>query len=382
MSSWERRLLLDQETQASDDAVRRFQLPRGGLLSGLLLRIRGTNGTTSGREHLVDAIDRIEVVADGSNFLFSLEGVELYRWACALAKKHPPQIWTEALSAVQMLTLPILFGRFVGDPLLSLDLSQYRDVELRITYSPTISATAFVTGTMEFSLIAFINDTGSPPGPRQGWLRTTQVFAFTSAASGDETIEMARMFPLFDALIYAREDAINDGVDITRVEWRANDRAMIPHTGRWDDLQAENELVLPFDPTVEARALMQDDETIDLLTGRILGVQVSLVQNLAAGADFTLVYPGTIAGDRVTTHMFIVEASSTYAATILETTLRQLYFAARGLGIPNAVLTQFALGGNPELALMAPDLNRLQLVLTNGAAGADVRVSTRELVTG
>jgi hypothetical protein len=46
--TFERRLLLDQETQSSNAATRRLWLPRRGLLSGLQLRTRITNGATSG----------------------------------------------------------------------------------------------------------------------------------------------------------------------------------------------------------------------------------------------------------------------------------------------------------------------------------------------
>ncbi len=377
---WERRVLLDQETQSSDSATRRVQLPRSGLLSALVLRVRITNGATAGEEHIVDAVDRLEVVANGSEVLYSLEGVEALRWGWLWYGQFPPYKWDESASAVQELVFCVPFGRMFGDAELALDLGAYRDVELRIQYSPTVAATSFATGTTQFHLIGWLNDDLGAGGGRRGFLRTTQLYAFTSVASGEEVIDLPQAYPLYDLLVYAREDAIEDGVDITQVEVRANDRRFIPFTGRWDDIQAENEKMFAIDPTVVCHALRADAAAIDMLTGRIRDVQVTQVRDLAAGADMTVVNPASFAGDRVSMHLAIVEGSATYAATILDTTRREFFIHARGLGIGNAVVVPFALHGNVDLALPAPEFSRLQLALTNGGAGADVRVSARELV--
>ena len=377
---WERRLLLDAETQVSDSATRRISLPRRGALSGFELRTRITNGATAGEEHIVDAIDRVEVVADGSHVLFSLEGVELLRWAWYGLKRFPPQTWNEGVSAVQELVLPVLFGRFLADPDFYLDLAQYRDVELRIQYSPTIAATSFATGTTQFHIPYWVDDSGSPPGGRLGFLRTTQVKAFTSAAAGEEVTELSRLYRYMDMMVYAREAAIADGVDVTEVELRVDDKRYVPYTGLWDDIQAENEHMLGVDPTVKMMALRANAATIDLLTGRVLEGKVAARFTYIAAPDFPMFTIGSAAGDRITLAGQLVEGSGTWAAVALDTTRRTLDVEARGLGIGSAVVIPFALNGKPELALDAPSMARLQLALTQGGAGAAVKVSTRELV--
>lgn len=379
---WDRRLLLDRETQSSDSATRRQLLPRGGILSGLEIHIRITNGATAGEEHVVAAIDRIEVVADGSNVLFSLEGVEAHRWGWLLYGAPPPYEWDESAAAVQELVFPVLFGRYFGDDWYGLDLKNFRDVELRVQFSPTISATAFATGTVSIHVVMWVSDDGSIGATRRGYLRTTQVRAFISAASGEEIIEMARLYPFFDIGIYAREATIEDGVDITRAEVRVNDRKLIPFVGTWDDIQNMNEKLFRIDTKMQVHALRADNATIDMLTGRIRDSNVELVRDLAAGADFNVANVASFAGDRITLHMIIVEASATYAATILETTRREMFINAEGAGVGNFIVIPFALHGNPDLALDAPSFDRLQLALTNGGAGGDVRVSTREIVPG
>lgn len=378
---WERRALLDQETQGSDAATRRKSLPRSGLLSGIELRVSCTNGATAGIEFILDALDKVEVVADGSNVLFSLEGVELFAWAQAHLRQMPPMVWTEKISTAQHLMLPVLFGRYLGDPEFSLDLAAHRDVELRVTFSPTIHAEKFATGTFVIHAVMVISDDVSPPGPRRGWLRTTQIRSFTSAASGDESIELARLNPLWDILVYAREAGIAEGVDITVAEVQLNDKRIIPFTGRWDDIQRMNQAELGLDPTIYMDALRTAADVLAVRTGRVLAARLDARFTFAADTDFPIYTIRSIAGDQITIDGQLNEGSGTWAGVDPDTTDRTLDVIARGLGIANAILIPFATRhGNPDFALQAPGYSKVDLVLSQGGADAAVKVSTRELV--
>jgi len=375
-----RRILIDQETQTNDSATRRLPLPRLGILSGLEVRTSITNGATRGTERVFDAIDRIQVVADGSNVIFDLEGSEAYRWAHHFLKREPPHIWDETNAVVQRLTLPVPFGRWLGDPEFALDLSQFRDVELRIQFSPTIAGTAFATGTTQFHVIALIDDESDYTGRLRGYLRTVQVNAFTSLASGDTQIELARTYPYFDIHVFAREATTADGTNITRAQVWANDRSRIPFDGRWDDIQALNEHVHGVDATHDGRLLVGDTNTFDSHTGRIISLALTPVFVQSDANGIITVMAGSIAGDRVT--MSVSDTADAAASTHFTAAAasRDVRFVAKGLGVGNSILIPFADGLDPDLSLLSRDLGRLQLVLTNGDAGADVRVSTREWV--
>lgn len=379
--SFERRLLLDQETQSSNAATRRVSLPRSGLLSALTIRTRITNGATSGLEKIFDAIDRVEVVADGSNVLFSMTGPALYRFAHFVYKVEPPHRQDQQASVVQELTLPVLFGRWFGDADFGLDLGRYRDVELRIQYSPTIAATEFATGTTQFHVIMLIDDTQSVVGAAAGFLRTTEVFAFTTVASGEQVIELARMYPYWDIMVFCREATIDDGVDITIAEVRVDDRAYIPATGRWDDWQAFNEHEMNIDPRHGGIMNRGDTETFDTHTGRIWWANITpiFVQSDANGVITAMI--GSIAGDRLT--MSVSDTADAAASTHFTAAAadRNMMWTAKGLGVGNAILIPFAFD-NPDLALPSRDRARVQLALTNGGAGGDCQVITRELVQG
>ncbi len=378
--SFERRILLDQETQASDAATRRVALPRRGLLSALELRTSITNGATSGTERVFEAIDRVQVVADGSNVLFDMEGMELYTWAHHFYGKEPPHIWDEQAAAVQRLTLPIPFGRFFGDTELCLPLSAFRDIELRIQYSPTIAATGFATGTVQFHLIGLIDDDESLGGNWKGFLRNTQVFAFTTAAAGDQIVELARMYPYADLHVYCREAAIADGVDITRAQVWVDDRARIPFDGRWDDIQALNEHVHGVDGAHDGVLLVGDADTRDLHTGRVLSSYFTPVFTQSDANGVVTAMPASFAGSTVTmsySDTADAAASTHFTAAAAD---RAVMFQARGLGVGHSILIPFMERGDLGLVLPSRDLGRLQLILTQGAAGGVTRVSTRELV--
>jgi hypothetical protein len=381
MAFWERRPIIDQRALGSDAATEMIDLPKRGALSGLDVRLAWTNGATGGAgEDIIDAVDRIEVIANGADVLYSLEGIEVAKWAHHINRRPVVQNRDDRNGVVQFAILPVRFGRKLGDRELWLNLGQYTNLELRVQYSPTISAGAFATGTGVLDVIGHIyRGEELPPGGR-GFLRTTQINAFTSAAAGEEIIRLARRYPYAAILVYAFEAAIADGVDITRVALEGNSGRHIIFDGRWVDVQETVAQMLGIESREHFYAQRADNETIETRLGRIIAAELQVEQDLAAAADFTLANVASIAGGQITTHAFIVEGSATYAATILQTTDQDIHVMASGHGVGNAVLIPFAVDSDLAGALPAPEFAELELVLTQGAAGAAVRVSTQEIV--
>ncbi|MGH6999377.1 MAG: hypothetical protein ACREEO_14375 [Phenylobacterium sp.] len=377
----ERRYLLNREVQSVDAATRTVELAKAGYVSGLMLRLEATNGATSGTEELIDAIDRVEIIADGSDVLFSLEGTELYKWNWVWQRKRPPYRRTMRAAGVQEISLLVPFGRFLGDPDLYLNLNRYQRVELRIQYSPTISATTFATGTFTISVIEYGWRAGAAPGGTLGFLRTRQIRSFTSAASGDDITELDRRYPLMGALVYAREAAIEDGTDISIVEVREDDGRVIPYTGRWLDLQMENEELLGLDPTEHGIALRTDNGTIDTLVSRIMSASVELEDDTgAADATQPVGAIASITADRITLSIVEVDEDAAHGASALATALYPIHWIARGIGVGNAVFLPLALPGDVANPYPAPEKSKVEIALTQAGAGAAVRVSTQELV--
>ncbi len=125
---------------------------------------------------------------------------------------------------------------------------------------------------------------------------------------------------------------------------------------------------------------MGDADTRDLHTGRVLSGYFTPVFTQSDANGVVTLTIASIAGDSITlsySDTADAAASTHFTASAAD---REIRFMAKGLGVGNSILIPFVERGNPDLALQSHDLGRLQLVLTNGGAGADVRVSAREWV--
>jgi hypothetical protein len=382
-----RRLLLNREVQAVDSAIRIVPLPRQGRLSALGLRIEITNGATRGAALVRDQINRVEVVANGSEVLFSLEGTELYGWNWIWQRRRPVQNRTEVAGAVQELFLLIPFGPATGTlwPPIAvydycLDLSQYQTVELRINYTTTVSATAFATGTTTFSVILYQWPADQAPASRRGYVRTTQFRAFTSLASGEDVTELPRRFPLLDLMVFARQAAVAPDTNISIVEVRESDGRIIPYTGRWADINAENQEWFDIEPIEHGIALVQDTDTFDTLLYRPQGISLVPVFVQSDANGILNVCINSLAADRVT--VSASETADAAAATHFTAfaARRAVHWVARGCGLGHHVYVPLWDGSDPQSAYPAPSKDKVTLALTQAAAGATVRASVRELV--
>lgn len=376
-----RRYLLNREVQSSDATTRIVALPRSGLLSALDLRIEMTNGATSGVNRIRDDIDRVEVIANGSQVLFSLEGVELERWQYVFTRRAARQILTAIGGAVQELWLLIPFGKRIGDPEYYLDLSRYQTVELRITYSTTVSATTFVTGTTTFSAIMYLWPDAAPGVQSRGYFRLTQFRALTTAASGEDVTELPRQNKILDLLVYDREAGIADGVNITLAEIRENDGLSTPYTGRWLDIQAENHYMLDIESVEEGIHRRTDADTIDTLVSRIKAFNMTLLEAAGVGDSVTpQLTIRSLTADRVTLSILETDEDGTTSASALATALYTIHWVARGIGIGNAIFIPLWDLRDPQTAYDAPSKDKVTLALTQADAGGTCRASVRELV--
>jgi hypothetical protein len=382
-----RRYLLNRELQAVDTATRIVLLPRQGMLSGIGLRLEMTNGATRGAALVQDQINRVEVIANGSEVLFSLEGNELYRWNFAWLRRRPPQRRDETNGVVQELFLFVPFGRCdgqkdmpIGDEELYLNLANYQAVELRINYTTTIAATAFVTGTTTISAILYYWDAASAPRSTRGYVRTTQFRAFTSLGAGEDVTELPRRNKLLDLLVWARAAAVSPDTNITLAELRENNALITPYTGRWADIAEENHAWLDLDTIEQGLAFAQDVDTIDMLLYRPYGVVLTPVFVQSDANGLVNVCINALAGDRLTISASeLADAAATTHFTAYAAR-RAIHWSARGVGIPGALYIPLWDGQSLDSAYDAPSKARVDFALTQGAAGAVVRASLRELV--
>jgi len=373
------RVLLDNEVQSSDSAPKIVKLPLSNYIHTLYVKAKITNGVTSCKGlSMQDVIDKIEIVANGSDVLVSLTPQELKRWAAFFTGLNIPQNRTEIAGEVQEATYPIFFGRQVFDPNFFLPAARLADLELRVTYSPTIAATAFVTGTFTLSVFALMS-MGAAPGDYLGTLTHKTVSTFTSAASGDNQTLIPRGNLLRSLMVYAYEAAIEDGVDVTRVKFDLNNSERVMFDLPWKDLQDMNAVDYWVDYQERIRAFIADTNTLATLVSRIRMLNTSEFEASSIANDTFVLRRGvSIAGDTVTFESATADVTAGAESYVTDATGGPVFVEVEGQGIPHAVFLDFSKAGESAI-LNTNEYDQVRLTLTQGGAGADVRISTQEV---
>jgi len=170
-------------------------------ITALMIDFRATNGSSTNKKNTIpENISAIEII-DGSEVLWSLDGMEAFAHLSYLQGHFPYANFAEPPSRVQVATFPIMLGRFVGDQLLALDPKKHLNPQVRIKWNMatinTVGTTGFLTDTAYLSVIASVME--GAPAPR-GILTTKEVFSYTSA-DGTEYIPMPRDHPYRNMMV-------------------------------------------------------------------------------------------------------------------------------------------------------------------------------------
>jgi len=374
-----KRVILDNEVQSSDDATKIVKLPLSNVLHTLYVKVKITNGATSTKnQSLEDVIDKIEVVANGSDVLVSLTPQEIKRWCLWVTGLNIQQARNENPGAVQEAVYPIHFGRMPFDFDYFLPCARLADLEVRVKYSPTIAATAFVTGTTTISVFADMT-MGGEPGTYRGTLSHKTVRSFTSAASGDDQTLIPRGNLLRSVLIYAYEAATEDGLNISRVKFDLNNEERVPFNIAWKDLQDLNSYENWITHIENIKAYCADTDTIDSKVAKIQSVSVAENFVYTIATDLLQFRRVTVlAGDRLTIEGSQGKWTAGTEDLTADVTARSTLLRVVGEGLSHAVILPFADLGE-ENVLNTSEFDQVRVTLTNANAGGDVRISTQEI---
>lgn len=373
------RVILSNEVQSSDSATKIVKLPLSNYLHSLYVKVQCTNGATSAlNQDISDVVDLIEVVANGSDVLVSLTAAEIKRWTLWTTGLNIPQSRNERANAVQEMVFPIFFGRAPYDPNFYLRCNTLSDLELKVTYSPTIAATSFATGTTTIGVFALMT-MGGQPGEYLGTLTHKTLRSFTSAASGDEQTLIPRGNLLRQLMVYAYEAAIEDGVDVTNVKFDLNNDEQVRANVPWLDLNNINKVDNWVNHVENILAFTKDTDTIDTDVARIKQVVVSSQATMSDANDtFELTKVTTIAGDRITIDQKAADITAGAETFATDATGRNTLISVEGEGLSHAVVLDFSKAGETNL-LNTSQYDQVRLTLTQGGAGAAVRISTQEV---
>ena len=380
--------LVYQEAQTSNTSVYKKKLPEKGYLSGIDLRIRVQNGSTSAiNMFLTDAIKKIEVIRNGTDRIFSLTGDEAFKQPWMKFGRPPEYTFDATGSAYQMINFPIRFGRYLGDPQYFLDLGKYNSVNLEIDYDMTlwgaVAATTFTTGTFEPSLVlhSFPQNRSMVP---KGFIQTREIENYTSVASGNKDMQLPSQNPISAISLFGHEDAIEDGTDVTQVVIGRDSFKERWIDGYWTHLaDACNRDV--WEKILHYKAYVTAAQNLDTHVNRI---RTALARgdstSWASGATDGVINdisPATIAGNRVTLAGNTVTLANGAATTQTQSALATKAGYIDVTGYPSGVL-RFPFGdpGTLDGCLMPSELKDAYVRFVQGGAGAYLATVVEEIV--
>ncbi len=192
--------------QALDDVgTKIIDLRTSDPISAIRLMFTGTNGATYCKDNrLNDVITKIELV-DGSDQLLSLSLKEAQALEFRRKGKMPFMRPGEKGSGGQEEGCLLLFGRHMWDPMFYMDLTKFKNPQLKITTNiaavAAAAATAFLAGSLKVTIDLLTIQEGAQPAA--GFMMAKNIYGFTSGASGDEHIDMPVDYPYVGLMMRA-----------------------------------------------------------------------------------------------------------------------------------------------------------------------------------
>lgn len=337
-------------------------------ISAIELIIRATNGATSNQGNPIHLdVDTIEVV-DGSRQITSLSGVQVRSLNCYELGYYPPVVYNEGAAAVQEETFRVMFGRELYDESYFLNPAMFNNPQLRVVVSLAISATVgFATGTGDITVIVHTWD--EMPGGRQGHMEVLEHKAFTSAASGEDRTEVPIDKPIRMLILRAFETGIDLHTDVTRARLIAagGQRELFDlRTEHWRDLVANRWPRF----TIPQLVFRTDADAPQCFLAYPREFQANALQ------DFDVASIDARTVDQLTLQLLTLSATPTVAKS---TTDRSINLVAKGYAPHFALAAPFGKLMVPDSWLDPAGLGKLELVLTQGGAGAAVSVFSQRV---
>jgi len=333
---------------------------KGGLkIQDIRVKLSATNGATSNTVgKLCGMVSKIEVV-DGSDVQHSTSMQELQALNFWQNKRFPYRYLTAAAGGSVLEEAIVCFGRFLGDRDFYLDTSRYTNPQLKITYALTIDAGAgFATGTGALSLLARVIEDGAPP--YRGFMMQKEVKSFATVSSGECSTLLDLHLPYQGLMVSALKTTVEPQTILTNFK-----------------LQRDASRFVDFDLT-SVDLLSRNLETHGWAKETFRPLKDTSATFLAS------VYAKVGGGPRLAdgTAKALVTAASGESVTIAMTTGG----AAGGIEVfingacPHASFWMpFGDGQTPEDWLNPAGLSELELILTQGVAGAAASIVTSQL---
>ena len=189
------------------------------------------------RPYLLESISKIEIV-DGSDVIYSTTGTE----CAAVQLYHTGKINFMAISnnhvaAYNRMQVKILFGRDENDTEFALDCTKFTNPQLKITHAYTESAAHWKASGQTMTVQVLIAE--GAPAPR-GFFMTKEIYTWTKATTGDETIDLPRDYPYRFIVMQATHCATPVYAEFSKVKISCNFDEFVPINETTEDMAHDN----------------------------------------------------------------------------------------------------------------------------------------------
>lgn len=215
-------------------------LPEKGQLSSLMVDVAGgsTYSTTPGLD-IWSAFTKFEVLVDGSKVVKSYDMKQLralaHYWGFDLSQLgyYNRQ---DVTSDKVFWHCPILFGRFPGDKEYMLDMDQYSNPQLRITYDFSqvlvdgVTVAAMASPTIRTAVSGLIWKNGAP-SQMKGYIKSTEIDNWSCVASTTRQVEIPKGNNILGFLQGARylDDKFIDYIESMEVTFDNGEWQLLDH---------------------------------------------------------------------------------------------------------------------------------------------------------
>jgi len=167
----------------------REDLPKYGLLGSLMIWISGTTviwlGLNGGSWRICDFISKIEIIGDGATVIKSLSAKQAKALAFFDQKISMPDAYKNAGAVTQRDYTLINFGRYLGDLEYGLDLSRFKNVEIRITNTASAAEYADLTISVMMNILR-----DAVPGQFKGYMHSEAWRSWVPVASEVQYLQL------------------------------------------------------------------------------------------------------------------------------------------------------------------------------------------------
>lgn len=356
--------LLTHQDDMGISGTKVYNLDYADLITSLDLDFGATNGATDNKNNPIERnISKIEIV-DGSDVLWSLPGDVAY---ALFAQEHgapADDYYTGQGGDTPYVTIPIRFGRHLYDPELAFNPTKFKNPQLRITFDEATvraaGATGFVSDSFHVSILARLME--NAPAPK-GWLMAKDIYNFTSAASGDEVVEMPTDYPYRMIILRAYEAGTDWRGTLTNLKLSCDLGRFAP----FDDTSGNinSRMCEMFKPVIRSGHDKADDgDAFQTWIGIDLGqaLHAQTASRIVSAGGF---WPG----------QFTVAAKTEAGAAATDCLIRWM---VHGWAPHNTVLIPF--GRLDQIAewFQSPGYGSVKLYLTQGDADAEVNVCLQQ----